>query len=95
MYYYTILIYFILYSLYTILYIGFAMIIFWGRFGLPIPYRIPIVGAMAKPIPVPLKENPTEEEINAVHQQLIDAMQKLFDEHKGAYGWADKKLIIQ
>ena len=93
--YYTILIYFILYSLYTILYIGFAMIIFWGRFGLPIPYRIPIVGAMAKPIPVPLKENPTEEEINAVHQQLIDAMQKLFDEHKGAYGWADKKLIIQ
>jgi 2-acylglycerol O-acyltransferase 2 len=71
------------------------MIIFWGRFGLPIPYRIPIVGAMAKPIAVPQKESPNEEEIEAVHQQLLKAMGDLFDEHKAAYGWEGKKLIIQ
>lgn len=75
--------------------IGFATIIFWGRFGLPVPYRIPIVGAMAKPIPVPLKENPTAEEIDAVHEELMQAMVKLFDTHKEAYGWGDKKLIIE
>jgi 2-acylglycerol O-acyltransferase 2 len=70
------------------------MIIFWGRFGLPIPYRIPIVGAMAKPIAVPQKESPSEEEIEAVHQQLLKAMVDLFDEHKAAYGWEGKKLVI-
>ena len=76
-------------------YVGFATIIFWGRFGVPVPYRIPIVGAMAKPIPVPLKENPTPEEIDAVHEELMQAMVKLFDTHKEAYGWGDKKLIIE
>eukprot|EP01032_Pedospumella_encystans_P019864 gene19864-22578_t len=75
--------------------LGFATIIFWGRFGVPVPYRIPIVGAMAKPIPVPLKENPTPEEIDAVHEELMQAMVKLFDTHKEAYGWGDKKLIIE
>lgn len=62
---------------------------------MPVPYRIPIVGAMAKPIPVPLKEDPTQEEIDAVHEELMAAMVRLFDTHKEAYGWAHKKLIIQ
>lgn len=70
------------------------MILFWGRFGLPVPYRVPIVGAMGKAIPVPLNPNPTEAEIEAMHEKLIAAMVALFDEHKGAYGWGDKKLII-
>lgn len=59
------------------------------------PYRVPILGAMAKPIPVPKKDNPTQEEIDKLHQQLMDAMVKLFDDHKADYGWANKKLIIQ
>lgn len=50
---------------------------------------------MAKPIPVPKKDNPTQEEIDKLHQQLMDAMVKLFDDHKADYGWANKKLIIQ
>ncbi len=70
------------------------MIIFWGRFGMPIPYRIPIVGAMGKAIPVPLKADPTDAEVDAVHQQLLEAMVQLFDEHKAAYGWEKKKLVI-
>lgn len=70
------------------------MILFWGRFGLPIPYRVPIVGAMGRPIPVPLKAEPTEAEVEAMHQQLLEAMVQLFDEHKAAYGWGDKKLVI-
>ena len=77
-----------------LLYIGFAFILFWGRFLLPIPYRVPILGTMASPIHVEKKENPTEEEINQVHQLLMDEMVKMFDEHKAAYGWENKKLII-
>jgi hypothetical protein len=74
--------------------LGVALIVFWGRFLLPIPYRVPILGTMAKAIPVPKKDNPTEEEIDAVHKQLLEAMVKMFDKYKGAYGWEKKKLVI-
>lgn len=75
--------------------IGFATILFWGRFFLPIPYRTPIVGVMAKPIPVVQCDNPSNEEIDRLHEQLLVAMQELFDSHKNAYGWGDKKLLIK
>jgi len=74
--------------------IGFALILFWGRFGLPIPYRVPILGVMGKPISVPQKENPTPEEIESVHEILLSKMAALFEEHKNLYQWNDKKLII-
>lgn len=74
--------------------LGFAFILFWGRFFLPIPYRVPIVGVMAKPIEIPKKENPTNEELNHYHQLLQDEMVKLFNKHKESYGWGQKDLII-
>jgi hypothetical protein len=74
--------------------IGGALVVFWGRMLLPIPYRVPIVGVMAAPISVPLKETPTDDEIDAVHDVLMQKMVTLFDEHKHAYGWGSKKLII-
>lgn len=75
--------------------LGFALILFWGRFFLPIPYRVPIVGIMAKPIEVEKKENPTEEEIEKYHNILMDEMINLFDRYKDVYGWGNKKLIIK
>lgn len=75
--------------------IGVALILFWGRFFLPIPYRVPIVGIMAKPIEVPKKENPSNEEIELYHNKLIDEMVSLFDRHKAKYGWGHKKLIVR
>lgn len=74
--------------------IGFATILFWGRFGLPVPYRIPILGVMSAPIPVPKKEEPTDEELKFYHELLMQRMTDLFEEHKHAYGWGDKKLVI-
>lgn len=74
--------------------IGFALIVFWGRFGLPIPYRVPILGVMGVPIPVQQKDDPSQEEIDAVHELLLQRMVELFDEHKHSYGWGDKQLII-
>jgi hypothetical protein len=71
-----------------------ALIIFWGRFFLPVPYRIPIVGAMGRPIPVPKVDEPSDEDVDRVHAELLVAMVALFDEHKAAYGWEKKKLII-
>jgi hypothetical protein len=75
--------------------IGFALIIFWGRLSLPVPYRVPIFGVLGKPIPVEKKTDFTDEEVEELLAQLVDEMIKLFDQHKASYGWAHKKLIVR
>jgi 2-acylglycerol O-acyltransferase 2 len=74
---------------------GFATILFWGRFFLPIPYRIPIYGVMARPIQVVQSDNPAQEDIDRLHTEMMDAMTLLFETHKSSYGWGDKKLVIK
>lgn len=74
--------------------LGVALIVFWGRFLLPVPYRVPIFGVMGRSIPVPLKPDPSDEEVDALHALLCDRMVQLFDRYKESYGWKDKKLII-
>jgi 2-acylglycerol O-acyltransferase 2 len=49
---------------------------------------------MSKPITVIKCPTPSNEEIDRVHAILVEEMVKLFDKHKAAYGWADKKLIV-
>jgi 1-acyl-sn-glycerol-3-phosphate acyltransferase len=77
--------------------LGFALIVIYGRFGLPVPRRIPIFGVMGKPIPThQIKcEEPTPEQIKQIQDILIDEMQSIFDRYKGLYGWEGKKLIIK
>jgi 1-acyl-sn-glycerol-3-phosphate acyltransferase len=77
--------------------IGFALIIIHGRFGLPIPRRVPVLGVMGKPIPTyKIKcEEPTQEQIETIQKLLLDEMQEIFERYKGLYGWKDKKLIIK
>lgn len=77
--------------------VGFALILIFGRWGLPIPFRIPILGVMGKAIPtVHLQcEEPTVAQITEVQDKLIADMQSLFDRYKGLYGWEDKRLVIR
>lgn len=78
-----------------ILIVGFATILFWGRYFLPVPYRIPIFGVMDEPIEVTQCDNPTDEEVERIHNLLMDRMVALFDRHKASYGWENKRLIIR
>lgn len=77
--------------------VGFALIIIYGRFGLPIPYRVPILGVMGKPIPTKQMqcEEPTMEQINEIQQELLEEMQSLFERYKGLYGWEETDLVIK
>lgn len=77
--------------------VGFALILIYGRFGLPVPRRIPILAVMGKPIPTHhIKcEEPTPEQIKEVQDALISEMQRIFDCYKGLYGWQEKTLIIK
>jgi 1-acyl-sn-glycerol-3-phosphate acyltransferase len=77
--------------------VGFALIFIYGRFGLPVPRRVPILAVMGKPISTyHIKcEEPTLEQIQEIQTLLIDEMQDIFDRYKGLYGWEDKHLIIK
>lgn len=77
--------------------IGFALIIIYGRFGLPIPRRMPVLAVHGKAIPtVHMQcEEPTTEQVLKVQGQLLADMQELFDKHKHLYGWDDKRLVIK
>jgi hypothetical protein len=77
--------------------LGFAAILIFGRFIVPIPYRVPVFCVMGKAIPTYhiQCEEPTMEQVKEIQQQLLNGMQKVFDEHKALYGWEDAKLIIK
>mmetsp|Transcript_70621 Transcript_70621/g.169220 ORF Transcript_70621/g.169220 Transcript_70621/m.169220 type:complete len:332 (-) Transcript_70621:159-1154(-) len=67
---------------------------FYIPFG-PIPTRHKIIMAVGAPIPVEKVEDPTPEQVNALHDKFCDAMRALFDEHKGDMGWQDKRLYFE
>jgi hypothetical protein len=62
---------------------------------LPIPYRVPILGVLSAPIKVQKTENPTQQEVDDLHAELIKRMTELFDKHKHYYGWSKKRLVIK
>ncbi|GLI66396.1 hypothetical protein VaNZ11_010188 [Volvox africanus] len=68
-----------------------------GTWYLPLPRPRPIFMVVGQPIPVPRvpRDDPKYEEvINEVHKHVCDALQKLYDNHKTEYGWADRPLVI-
>ncbi|XP_017462598.1 PREDICTED: 2-acylglycerol O-acyltransferase 2-like, partial [Rhagoletis zephyria] len=79
--------------------IGFPIPAFYGRglfqysFGI-VPFRKPITTVVGKPIDTEATPNPTQEQIDALHQTYIDAVVQLFEENKDKYGAADVVLKI-
>lgn len=77
--------------------VGFALIIIYGRFGIPVPRRVPILAVLGTPIPTyQIKnEDPTPEQIEQIQSLLLEEMQDIFDRYKDMYGWEEKQLIIK
>lgn len=74
----------------------FGLVFLWGRFGLPICFRVPLLGVMGKAIRVPKAEGePTKEQIDHYHAIFVKELDELFEKYKGLYGWPEKKLIIK
>lgn len=72
--------------------IRFPILLFWGRYFLWIPFRVPQTIALGKPIPVTKNEHPSAEEIDALHQKIMDETLRLFETHKKAYNWENVNL---
>jgi len=64
-----------------------------GKFGLPIPRRVPVTLAMDAPV-FPVKKNPTpsKEEISEFQTRYFAVLEKLFDKFKDQNGHEDFKL---
>jgi len=73
----------------------FAFMLAYGRWFLPVPYRVPVMLAMGKPIPVERRETPTEAEIDELHAKFVVELKRLFDENKGHYGWDHVELSVE
>ncbi|KAK6044946.1 diacylglycerol acyltransferase, partial [Cooperia oncophora] len=79
---------------------GFSLPFFYGRgifqltFGY-LPFRKPIDTVVGAPIPVVKVPDPTQEQIDELHEVYIEKLNELFEEHKQKYGVpAETKLVI-
>jgi 2-acylglycerol O-acyltransferase 2 len=76
--------------------------IFWGRWGLPVPYKRKITLVEGKPIPVPAPPadggKPTHEEIQRVHALVEQEIVRLYHAHRETVNggeYADTPLVIE
>ena len=67
---------------------------FFGRFNIFLgpPQRVAVCVCLGEPVRCPKINDPTKEDIDKYHSQLVQGYEQLFDQHKEAYGWGDKKL---
>ncbi|XP_044793389.1 diacylglycerol O-acyltransferase 2-like protein 6 [Bubalus kerabau] len=78
--------------------LGLSFCIFHGR-GLTrgswgfLPFNHPITTVVGEPLPIPRIKKPNEETVDKYHTLYINALQKLFDEHKVHYGLSETQEL--
>jgi len=74
-----------------------SICVFFGRWGLPIPYRAKLLYVMGKALYPPTASQDDElfrQQVDDMHQNFCMELRRIFDRHKHAYGWEDKSLKI-
>jgi len=72
-----------------------SLFIPYGRWGLPIPFRVNLTLLFAAPIrvkKVPEGTEPTQKQIDELHDIILDQIAQLFDTHKGSLGLPHQTL---
>lgn len=67
--------------------------IFQKKFGI-LPFRVPINTVVGSPVSVQQCDNPSQEQIDELHQKYLDALTSLYNEYNPIYGNEDVKLNI-
>ena len=73
-----------------------ALFVYWGRFLLPIPRRVNITMLIGAPILVERVAGgePTQAQVDELHERFLSDVQGLYERHKAALGWAHKRMVI-
>ena len=72
---------------------GVAIPLLYGEYGL-LPYRVPVTLVFGEPIATVKTPEPTDEQLNAMHQQYMNALTALFNTHKGDLGYGADELEL-
>eukprot|EP00904_Undaria_pinnatifida_P008005 jgi/Undpi1/4334/HiC_scaffold_17.g07700.m1 len=76
--------------------LGVSITILWGRWGLPVPMPCKVICVTGKPIGVPKKEFPSDEDVDKYHAIYVKEVKRLFDTYKGRLpDYKDKELFIE
>ncbi|KAM7338939.1 hypothetical protein ACRRTK_002423 [Alexandromys fortis] len=62
----------------------------WGL----LPYSQPVTTVVGEPLPLPKIENPSREIVVKYHTLYIDALRKLFDQHKTKFGISETQELV-
>ena len=73
-----------------------ALFLYWGRFLLPIPRRVNITMIIGAPIVVERATGgePTQQQVDELHERYLSSVRRLFERHKAALGWAHKRMVF-
>jgi 2-acylglycerol O-acyltransferase 2 len=79
-----------------------SLVLFFGQWGLPMPFRQRLLYVMGKPIYPPegsSGDSPVllNQQVDEMLSRYCEEMERIFDRHKESYGWAQKtlKTILQ
>ncbi|MEJ1281431.1 hypothetical protein NN561_012381 [Cricetulus griseus] len=59
-----------------------------------LPYSQPVTTVVGEPLPLPKIENPSQEIVAKYHTLYIDALRKLFDQHKTKFGISETQELV-
>lgn len=75
-----------------------SLVLFFGQFGMPIPFRQRLLYVMGTPIAPPNNEVDSDREPTRQLDEFVNSycaeIMRIFERHKESYGWASKTLKI-
>ena len=72
-----------------------SLVVFWGRWGLPVPLRVPLLTVIGTPIPCPKVDEPSPELVNEYHDLYLRETRRIYEKYRNTYGWKDKPLVFK
>ena len=78
-----------------------SLILFFGQWGLPLPFRQKLMYIMGQPISPPElnfdnckdSESLLDQQVDDMQARLSEELIRIFDRHKESYGWGHKYLM--
>jgi 1-acyl-sn-glycerol-3-phosphate acyltransferase len=74
-----------------------SLVVFFGKWGLPMPFRQKLLYVMGQPIFPPETANGEnsilDQQVDEMQSQFCEELVRIFDRHKESYGWGHKSLL--